>query len=454
MNGKQMKNLLLLVFCLITLIGNTQSKTIDKIIAKVGGEVILYSDWQEQISFLKSRQGNKFEDNSCSILENLLIQKFMVNRAKVDSIELKDEEIEQQLNARIDQILNYFNNDYQKFEEYYGQSVSDTRDRFRDDLRNQILAERLQNKIIGDIRITPEETKSFFDRIPKDSIPYFNAEVELSEIVYKPKVNETQRKASYEKLEKVLQKIKNGEDFSKLASIMSDDPGSAKNGGSLGWMKRGLLVPEFEAVAYGLEKDSVSGIVTTEFGLHIIKLIERRGNSILCQHILVKPRIEDSDYKLAEKYLDSIRTLVIKDSIQFETAVRLYSDKKSESYNNGGLLINPKSGTANFETGELDPDVFFAIDALKVGEISKPFSTLEPDGTKSFAIAKLNSKTSPHKANLKQDYAKIQLAAKEFKKNMKFQEWLSNNVPKAYIEIDPAVKSNCPDVGSWLKADE
>jgi peptidyl-prolyl cis-trans isomerase SurA len=140
--------------------------------------------------------------------------------------------------------------------------------------------------------------------------------------------------------------------------------------------------------------------------------------------------------------------------MQFETAVRFYSDKKSESYNNGGLLINPKSGTANFETGELDPDVFFAIDGLKVGEISKPFSTLEPDGTKSFGIAKLNSKTSPHKANLKQDYAKIQLAAKEFKKNIKFQEWLSNNVPKAYIELDPSVKSNCPEVGSWLKADE
>lgn len=452
MNAFYMKNPLIFFFCFISILGYAQTKTIDKIIAKVGGEVILYSDWQEQISFLKSRQGNKGEDNACEILENLLIQKFMVNRAKVDSIDVKDEEIEQQLNARIDQILNYFNNDYQKFEEYYGQSVAETRERFRDDLRNQMLAERLQNKVIGDIRITPEETKAFFERIPKDSVPYFNAEVELSEIVYKPKANDAQRKAAREKLEKTLQKIRNGEEFSKLASVISDDPGSAKNGGSLGWMKRGSLVPEFEAVAYSLQKDSVSGIVESEFGLHIIKLLERRGNSILCQHILVKPRIEDSDYKLAEKYLDSIRALIIKDSIPFETAVRLFSDKKSESYNNGGLLINPKSGTTNFETSELDPDVFFAIDALKVGEISKPFSTLEADGTKSYSIVKLQSKTNPHKANLKQDYAKIQLAAKEFKKNIKFQEWLSNNVPKAYIELDPSVKAVCPGVGSWLKA--
>jgi peptidyl-prolyl cis-trans isomerase SurA len=185
--------------------------------------------------------------------------------------------------------------------------------------------------------------------------------------------------------------------------------------------------------------------------LHIIKLIERRGNSILCKHILVKPRIEESDYKLAEKYLDSIRSLIIKDSIPFENAVRTYSEKKSESYNNGGLMINPKTGTANFETGELEPDVFFAIDPLKVKEISKPFSSLEADGTKIFRIVKLQSKKNPHKANLKQDYAKIQLAAKEYKKNLKFQEWLSNHVPKAYIEIDPSVKANCPDVGSWMK---
>lgn len=429
-----------------------QSKTIDKIIAKVGGEVVLYSDWQEQVSFLKSRQGNKFEDqNTCSILENLLVQKFMVNRAKVDSIEVKDEELNQQLNSRLEQILAYFGNDYQKFEEYYGQSVADTRERFREDLKNQMLAERLQNKVIGEIRVTPEETEAFFNRIPKDSIPYFNAEVELSEIVYIPRPNEMQKKASYEKLEKILKRIKSGEDFSKLASIHSDDPGSAKNGGSLGWMKRGALVPEFEAVAYGLTKDSVSDIVETEYGLHIIQLNERRGNSILCKHILIKPRMEETDYQLAIHYLDSIRKLIIKDSIPFETAVRFYSDKKSDSYTNGGLLINPKSGTASFETSELDPDVFFAIDGLKVGEISKPYSTLEPDGSKTFRITRIQSKTNPHKANLKQDYAKIQLAAREFKKNTKFQEWLGDHVPKAYIELDPSVKQLCPEVGNWLQ---
>lgn len=444
------------IFCFFLFLGTLfmnerlLAQTIDKVIAKVGGELILYSDWQEQASYIKNKQGGVLkEDAECAILENMLIQKFLVNKAKVDSIEIKDEEIEQQLNQRIDQIMAYFNNDFDKFREYYGQSVAETRERFRDELKNQLLTERLQNKIIGDVSITPEETRVFFSKIPKDSVPFFNAEVELSEIVYKPRVNESQKKAARERLEKILQRIRNGEDLSKIAAVISDDPGSAKNGGSLGWMKRGSLVPEFEAAAFNLEKDSLSGVVETEYGFHIIQLQERRGNSILCKHILIKPRFEDSDYKAAEQYLDSIRTKILHDSLPFEMAVREYSDKKSESYNNGGLMINAKTGTSSFETGDLDPDVFFAIDKLKVGDISKPFYSVDPDGTRSYKIARLNAKIPPHRANLKDDYSKIQLAAKENKKGQKFQEWLAVNVPKAFIELDPSVVKICPGVGNW-----
>ncbi|MBK9109265.1 MAG: peptidylprolyl isomerase [Saprospiraceae bacterium] len=311
------------------------------------------------------------------------------------------------------------------------------------------MTERLQNKIIGEIRITPEETKDFFSKIPKDSIPYINAEVEISEIVYKPKLNDTQKRIAKERLQKILNRIQSGEDFSKIAEVQSDDPGSAKNGGILGWTKRGSLVPEFEAVAYSLKKDSISGIVESEYGYHIIQLLERRGNSVHCKHILIKPRFDDADYKAAEVYLDSIRSLILKDSIPFESAVRYYSDKKSESYNNGGLLLNPKTGTADFETGDLDPDIFFAIDKLNIGEVSKVFSSTEIDGTKVFKLVRLNAKTPPHKANLKDDYAKIQQVAKENKKGQKFQEWLANNVPKAFINIDPEVKAICPDVATW-----
>lgn len=188
------------------------------------------------------------------------------------------------------------------------------------------------------------------------------------------------------KTRKILERIKVGEDFGKLAALYSDDPGSAKNQGELGWVKRGNLVPEFEAAAYNLEKDQISNIVQTEYGFHIIKLIGRRGNSISAKHILIKPKFETSDYEQAEKYLDSIRTVIIKDTLIFEAAVRAFSNNKSESFNNGGRILNPKTGTSYIETGDLDPDVYFAIESMKPGEISKVFSSVIKEGKKHTAL--------------------------------------------------------------------
>ncbi|HUN15368.1 MAG TPA: peptidylprolyl isomerase [Saprospiraceae bacterium] len=442
-------------FVLLTMALNIQaqqSSIVDGIIAKVGGEILLYSEWQEQIAYIKEKQAFLTDEDKCGILQNMLVQKFLIHQAKVDSLEVKDEEVDVQLNARIDQILNYMNNDFNKFEEYYGQPVSKVKERFREDIKNQLYTERMQGKITGNINLTPKEVEQFFKLIPKDSLPYLNAEVEIAELVVYPKINSDQEKNAKEKLEKILAKIKSGEDFSKLAKLHSDDPGSAKNGGELGWMKRGNLVPEFEATAYNLEKDSVSEIIETEYGFHIIKLIGRRGNSILTKHILIKPNFETSDYEKAEKYLDSLRSKIIKDTVVFEAAVREYSSKKAESYHNGGRILNPKTGTSYIEMGDLDPDVYFAIESMKSGEISKVISSTEPDGKKYFRLIKLLSRSSPHKANLKQDYSRIQLAAQEQKKNAIFQEWIAKNLPNVFVEIDPKMDALCPGIGDFKNA--
>ncbi len=423
--------------------------TVDKVIAKVGGEVILYSEWQDQISYLSERQGKMSESDRCGVLENILFQKFMVHQAKLDSVEVSEEEIEQQLGARIDQILQYMGNDVSKFEEYYGQSLEQVRSRFRDDLKNQLLGERLQNKVLGNVTVTPKEVEIFYGQIPKDSIPYFSAEVEVSEIVYRPQPSAEEIAEAKDKLRRLLERIRGGESFEKLAKTYSDDPGSARNGGDLGWMKRGSLVPEFEAVAYNLDKDSISDIVETEYGFHIIQSLGRRGNNIHTRHILIKPQYSQKDYDKAERYLDSIRTLILRDSMPFELAVRTYSDKKSETYNNGGQMLNPKSGNAYFETADLDPDVYFAVDPLKPGQLSKVISSTEADGKKVFRIIKLVSRSTPHKANLQQDYAKIQTAAKEQKKNEYFRTWLEQKIPAVYSYIDPELKLNCPNLQSW-----
>lgn len=448
-NIKLNLNLLVILtfFCVAKI--TAQATVVDGIIAKIGGEILLYSEWQEQIAYIKEKQALLTDEDKCGILQNMLVQKFLIHQAKVDSIEVKDEEVESQLTVRIDQILGYMNNDVQKFEEYYGQPVNKVKERFREDIKNQLLTERMQNKITGEISLTPKEVQEFFNKIPKDSLPYLNAEVEIAEINYLPKINKTQERLAKEKLEKILERIKGGEDFGKLAALYSDDPGSAKNQGELGWVKRGNLVPEFEAAAYNLEKDQISNIVQTEYGFHIIKLIGRRGNSISAKHILIKPKFETSDYEQAEKYLDSIRTVIIKDTLIFEAAVRAFSNNKSESFNNGGRILNPKTGTSYIETGDLDPDVYFAIESMKPGEISKVFSSVDQEGKKTYRIIKLLSRTSPHKANLKQDYARIQLAAQEQKKNEIFQNWIAKKLPSIFSEIDPKIEMICPGIGSF-----
>ncbi len=448
-----MKKILLVLIAITNImhLGFTQSseQTIDKVIAKVGSEIILYSDWKEQTSYIKEKQAYNEKLDDCAILENILIQKFMVHQAKLDSIEVNDEDVENQLNSRLEQILQYMGNDNQKFEEYYGQTVAEVRKRFREDLKSQMLTEKLQNKIVGNIVVTPNETETFYKSIPKDSVPYFSSEVEIAEIVLKPTPNSVEIEKAKEKLRTIIKKIRNGESFEKLAGIYSDDPGSSKQGGNLGWMKRGTLVPEFEAVAYKLQKDSISDIVETEYGYHIIQLIARRGNNINTRHILVKPEFTEDDYNKCRKTLEEVKSKIIRDSLPFETMVRKYSDPKSETYNFGGQVVNPKTGNSYFEIADLEPDIYFAIDALKVGEISNIVESRDQEGKKIFRIFKLISRSVPHKANLLQDYAKIQTATKEMKKNAIFRDWLNLHVPKVYSDVDQEIVAGCPNLEIW-----
>lgn len=443
-----------ILYTLLLLVNSlfAQGKTVDKIVAKVGSEIVLYSDWREQVEYINEKQKSLNEGDECAILENILIQKFMVHQAKLDSIEIQDEEIENQLSARIDQILQYMGNDMKKFEEYYGQSVAEVRERFREDLKSQMLTERLQNKVLGNINVTPKETEKFFQSIPKDSIPYFNSEVEIAEIIIKPVPNEIQMNKAKDKLNKLATRIRAGEDFGKLASTYSEDPGSGKQGGNLGWMKRGSLVPEYEAAAFRLDTDSLSAVTQSEYGFHLIQLLGRRGNNINTRHILVRPELADEDIQKARHLIDSVREKIIKDTIPFELMVRRHSDKKSETYNYGGQLVNPKSGNSYFEIADLEPDVYFAIDNLKVGEISKMVESRDQEGKKYFRIFKLISRSSPHKANLLQDYSKIQQAAKEQKKNEKFREWLNVHIPRIYSDVDPSISTGCPNLQVWSAA--
>ncbi len=428
-----------------------EKRLIDKVTGTVGAEIILLSDIESQLAYMQAQRGSIPPDARCMILENLLGQNLLLHQARVDSIQITDDEVEAQISARVDRILALMNNDYQQFEDYYGKTVSEIRGEFREPIQNQILIDRMQNKVLSSITITPAEVRSFFERVPKDSLPYFNSEVEMAEIIYYPKVNEEQKQKAYLQISRMKKLItEDKKDFAEVASEYSDDIGSARVGGDLGWQKRGTFVPEFESVAYNLEPGEISDIFETPFGYHVVQLLERRGNLLHTRHILITPKIEQQDLDLAIHVLDSLRTAITVDSLlTFEEAVKSFGDENTTSFNNGGRMLNPKSGNTFFEIGDLDHRLFFVIDTLKVNQISSPIAAKDPTGKVSFQVIKLLSRSRPHKASLKTDYSRIREAALSEKKNAHLDKWIQSHIARTYIEVDPSFHT-CPTLDRWI----
>ena len=446
---KHLLTLLWILFLSTLRLWGQEAMVIDKVVATVGDEIILLSDVEEQYDYDRERMGTISEIAKCGILERIMVQKLLVNQAKLDSVIVEDDQVEQQLNQRIDYILSLMNNDISQFEEYYGKTVAQVRNEMREELRGQITAEQMQAKVIENTTITPSEVKAYFERIPKDSLPYFSSEVEIGEVVVKPKVSEPERQKALERLQSLRDRILAGEDFAVLATKFSDDPGSAKQGGDLGLQKRGTFVPEFEAAAYNLTEGEISDIVESPFGFHLIELLERKGNLIHTRHILIKPKINPEDLEMARQKLDSIRMIYLTDTISFEELVKEYSDEDVQSYNNGGRMINQASGNTFFETAELDADIFFAIDTLEVGDISRPIQFKSPTGEIAFRIVLLQSLTDPHQANLQQDYTKIKQAAIEERKVSYLNRWIDEKILSTFIQVDPAFEEKCINLQKW-----
>ncbi len=424
-------------------------EVIDKVVGVVGNELVLLSDLEEQYNYMVSQQGSVPDGFRCNILDNLLANSLLLCQAKLDSIPITDEEVETQLDARFDHILQLMNGDEKQFYEYYGQTPAEMKEKMREDLKNQMLVERMRESVVSTIDITPSEVRDFFNKVPVDSLPYFNSEVELAEVVYKPKVNDEQGRLAREKLTEIRTRIlEEGEDFGDLATLYSDDPGSGRVGGDLGWAKRGSYVPEFEAAAYNLKVNEISPLIETEFGFHIIQQLERRGNSLLLRHILVKPEITDGDLELAQSKLMEIRELILTDSISFSQAVKRFSDQNQQSFTNDGNLVNNATGNTFFEIGDLDPEVYFTIDTMEVGDISQPFPFRTGPGETSYRIVLLKSRTKPHKASLELDYTKIKMAAIEQKKSLHLNEWVQERVQNTYIQVDPSY-NYCPTIKLW-----
>ncbi|MEE9371586.1 MAG: peptidylprolyl isomerase [Saprospiraceae bacterium] len=420
--------------------GQNKPLIVDKIIATVGNEFILYSEVQELFEYAKQQQPNYDSRLQCQIVDQLISSKLLLNQARLDSVEVSDVEVEVEIERRMQYILSQMNGSEEFFQNYYGKTPLEYREELGGPLKEELTIQKIQGQLINEVQITPQEVIDYYNLIPRDSLPFLNAEVELAEIVYKPKVNDEESAKSRKQIEELRERILNGEDFAELASVYSDDPGSGKLGGDLDWQKRGTFVPEFEAEAYNLDKGELSNIVETQFGFHLIQLLDRRGNSIHTRHILVKPNIFTSDLEKAKAEMDSIRNSIINDSLSFGYAVKRYSDKDEFSYNNAGRMRNPKTGDTFFETSELPHQIYFAIEDLEEGDITEPIEFEERE-EKLFRLIKIQSKTKPHQASITEDYDRIRNFAKESKKHEYFNSWMDEKLEKTHVKINDNFKT-------------
>ncbi len=405
---------------------------LDKIDAIVDDKIILRSDIENQLDLLNLR-GSEEKTNRCQLMEQLVYNKILTTQAVRDSLPLGSDEVEEELNRKINYFISLAGSQ-EAFEEYYHKTVDQIKDDYRDDIKEQMLASRMRSKILGDIKVTPSEVKAYFDKLSKDSLPYFNATVELQQIVMKPRVSDAQQQAAHDKAQGILDRLRAGESFDLLASLYSEDLASAQMGGLLEWAPRGTYVKEFEAAAFKLKPDSISDLVKTPFGYHIIQMVERRGDMIQVKHILVRPQTTSKDAEYAQKKLDTIRTDILTGKTTFFQAVKDYSQDE-QSKNVGGSFLNYETGSPILEVNKIDHDLYMLVDTLSAGSITEPVMFQADDGTPAFRIVKMVSKTEPHIADIKIDYDRMQNAAREDKEAQILQRWYGKNIKKTYLMV-------------------
>lgn len=438
------------IIILVALACNIQLKAqiIEGIVAVVEDNIILKSDLDLQVVQAKEAGYYGEEDLHCEVLNQLIIDKIFIVQGQRDSVVVTNDEVDSELNRRIAYFISMFGSN-EKLEEYYGKSIFDLKEEFRDDIYQQLLSDRMKSQVFADLEVSPAEVFSFFEKIPVDSLPYFNAEVEIGQIVVFAEPTILQKEAARVKAEKIKEDILFGSDFGFQALLYSDDPGSATKDGDLGYVKRGELVPEFEAVAFRLEVGEISDVVETEFGFHIIQLLDRKGDRINVRHILITPDIDNQNVLDAETEIREINYKLIGNDITYQQAVAIYSEDE-QSKQNGGLLTNQETGNTFFEMSQLEGNVALALDGVKVGGYSAVLPYQSYDGKAGFRIIYLQSESPAHIADLKTDYSKIKAVAKQTKQNEEMEKWLSMKAENIYIRLAPEYM-NCDLISNQLK---
>ncbi len=448
------KLFILFAFVLLANICKAQpgsGETIDGIVGVFADKIILHSEIEfEYQQFLKEYPERRSDTIRCDILKQKLTEKLLSTKAEIDSLPLSDDRIDSELEQRIQYFARQFGGE-KGLEEFYGKSIAEIKQNYRDKIRTSLLMQEMQQKILKDIKVSPTDIKTFFNSIDKDSLPYYSSEVEVAQLIIEPKVSKEAKEIAFEKINELRTRLVNGDNFRTIAKIYSDDKGSAVQGGDLGWFGRGMMVPEFEAAAFKTPQDSISKVIETKFGYHIIQPIKRRGDEINARHVLIRPQIYKADIEIARERIDSILNLIRIDTISFVEAAKKFSTEKRTGAR-GGFLANPNNGNTKIPVDELPKDVFLTIQGLKPGEVSAPELTTIQSATgepiKVWRILYLKSESKPHIANLKDDYQKMQIAAEEDKKQKTLNRWIEKNRKQFYVQIADEYKT-CPSLESW-----
>lgn len=425
---------------------------VDKVVAVVGKNIVKLSDIENGYVPIRIRQGyEKAFENRCNILEGLLITKLLIHKGQIDSTdaEITDDEI----NSSVQYYISAYERQYgskEAMRQATGYTYDEMKDLLKKMIRERMLSERVQSQLTSTVKITPREVTEYFAKIPADSVPLFEETYEIAEIVRKPEINEDERDRVRLELNKMRERILKGEvQFSTLATLYSEDPGSASKGGELGFFTRGFMVAEFEAAAFALKPGEVSPVVETQFGFHLIQLIERRGNAINCRHILMMPKVSSEDLLRNRMLLDSIAQQIRLGRTTFADAAARFSDNANKI--EGGKVTHPTSGGYQFtleELKQLYPGIGFS--QMNAGEISNATAMKTDDNKDAYRIVTVIRRNPAHKANLTDDYDRIYNAALENARQEKIFDWAQKTIKNTYIHIDDEFK-DCSFRLKWVE---
>lgn len=427
-------------------------QTIDKIAAQVGDNIILFSDIEGQKIQALQAKVEITPEMDCEILEQLLYQKLLLTQAALDSIVVPEAQVDAEMEQRL-RVIQQQIGGRQKMEEFYGKTVAEIKQEFYKVISEQLTADEMERTITLDLSVTPREVKRFFDEIPIDSVPLINEQMMFQQIVIYPEITQDDKLRAMNKLQEIRKAIvEKNRSFEAQARIHSEDPGSAQYGGRIEATK-GMMVPQFEATAYSLKVGEVSDVFETTYGFHILKLLDRKGDDYICQHILIIPKFEDSGIETAAYKLDSCYNQLLSGEITWEEAVLKYSNDETTKQNKG-IITNPYTGDVMWDAenlNEIDRDIYQLTDNMQPGDLSQPSLYVNQQERKQgVRIVRLVKRTEPHRANLKQDYALITRAAEADKKQKVINNWIRSKIRNAYIRIDEDYQE-CNFRNPWLK---